>query len=608
VTLTPIKSNLDVTPTMLDFGTATNIIPVEIRNTGKGELTWSVVEDLAWLSVNPTTGKTTSEVSSITVTIDRSLITEDRKTGTFIINSNSGSKIVNVSVNKASSVLSITPTTLDFGDTETEKSINVSNAGVGTLTYTATSAQSWITLENGTNSVTTDTKIIKITVSRAGLSPNSYSGDIVINSNSNSITVPVSMRVIQPSAPELLNGQASGITYNSAQVSGTLTSLGSSVVTQHGHCWSVSPNPTTADNKTTMGGTSALKSFSSEITGLNANSIYYVRAYATNAVGTAYSDAITFTTLSPPTIATVQTLRSENIKQNQIDAVGDITALGDGLVTDYGICYSTGNATPTTGDSKASLGQTAQTGSFTVTLKGLQTSTKYYLRAYAVNSMGTAYGGVVETTTADSPPVVTNGLVTYYTFDSENCDEAQGKTEYRGVKAGSGNPVWSTDIPGTSGKSLQLNRDAYFYVDPAPVNRLPATFSYSIWLKTMYADNTVIDFEQSSNGRSTLYIASDNMIYNQRDAGNSYFRGFNIDVSGLLLDGSWHLLNITKNASGYKLYIDGSYYSSVSNNYTYSDNVPMFIGKGFTGKMDNLRVYNRELTLAEITEIYNAKQ
>jgi hypothetical protein len=261
---------------------------------------------------------------------------------------------------------------------------------------------------------------------------------------------------------------------------------------------------------------------------------------------------------------------------------------------------------PTISDSKASMGQTTQLGSFTVTTTGLQASTTYYLRAYAVNSMGTAYGGVVEATTADSPPVVVSGLVAYYTFDGENCSEAQGKSEYNGVKQGTGTPVWSTDIPGKDGKSLQLNNDAYFLVPTGPIAGLPATFSYSVWLKTMTVNNKVLDY-QTNSVRSVIYITSKNTIANEISTG-SYYYSFNLDVSGLLLDGPWHLLSITRNNKIFKLYIDGVYYSSVSGSDTYSGNLPLLIGNGFTGKMDNLRIYNRELTQAEITEIYNAKQ
>jgi hypothetical protein len=126
----------------------------------------------------------------------------------------------------------------------------------------------------------------------------------------------------------------------------------------------------------------------------------------------------------------------------------------------------------------------------------------------------------------------------------------------------------------------------------------------------MTVNNSVI----SSQGTdANAYGTSINISSgNQVSASYSYYEYnyFNIDISGLLLDGNWHLLNITRKDNAFKLYIDGVYHVSYSSSSSISsaDNYPMYIGKGFTGKMDNLRVYNRELTQSEIMEIFNAKQ
>jgi hypothetical protein len=597
---------LNVSVTALDFSTTTNNLSFEITNTGKGELSWNIVEDLTWLSVNPASGKTTAATSVVTVTVNREQLAENSTTATFLVNSNVGSATINVSISKPQPFMNVTPATLDFGETETEKSINVSNTGAGTLSFTATAAQSWITLEGATGSVSTDIKVIKVKVSRGDLTSGNYNGSIVINSNANSVTAPVSMSVLQPAAPSLLNGQASSITYSSAQVSGTLTSLGSSAVTQHGHCWSASPNPTTANNKTALGGTSVLKSFASDITGLSANATYYVKAYATNAVGTTYSDAITFTTLPPPTVATVQTLSSANIKHNQIDGVGNLSVLGDGLVTDYGFCYSASSATPTVGDSKAGKGQTAQTGQFTVSVTNLQPSTKYYLRAYATNSIGTSYGTVIEATTLDAPPVVTSNLVAYYTFDYENCNETRGESLYDGVLQGTGEPIFSSDIPGNQGKALQLNKDVYYKMVTSPFAAISGAYTMNVWIKTTTSNFTLFRYENKGGDYKPCIAFKDGYVYTGFRYEATIFDAFNINVTNFLVDGGWHMLTVTRQSNSCNLYIDGKFYITAGNSSNWSG--AWHFGEGYSGKVDNFRLYNRSLTQSEITEIYNSKQ
>ena len=94
--------------------------------------------------------------------------------------------------------------------------------------------------------------------------------------------------------PMVITRAVTSITATSALSGGNVTSDGGAAVTARGVCWSTSPNPTTADNHTTDGtGTGA---FTSLIAGLTPKTTYYVRAYATNSIGTAYGNQVTFTT------------------------------------------------------------------------------------------------------------------------------------------------------------------------------------------------------------------------------------------------------------------------------------------------------------------------
>ena len=94
--------------------------------------------------------------------------------------------------------------------------------------------------------------------------------------------------------PTIATNSATSITSNSASCGGNISNDGRAQVVSRGVCWSTSPNPTIANSKTTDG--SGTGSFSSSITGLTANTTYYVKAYATNSVGTAYGNEISFTT------------------------------------------------------------------------------------------------------------------------------------------------------------------------------------------------------------------------------------------------------------------------------------------------------------------------
>lgn len=86
----------------------------------------------------------------------------------------------------------------------------------------------------------------------------------------------------------------SNVTGGSAQVQSNIIYEGGSPITQRGVCWSTSPNPTIADNKTTLG--SGQNNFSSFCSGLIPNTTYYVRGYGTNSLGTSYGDELSFTT------------------------------------------------------------------------------------------------------------------------------------------------------------------------------------------------------------------------------------------------------------------------------------------------------------------------
>lgn len=100
----------------------------------------------------------------------------------------------------------------------------------------------------------------------------------------------------QAGLPTLTTAAASAIGSNTATSGGNVTSDGGAAVISRGLVWSTSQNPTLSNNTGSTSNGSGIGTFTANMTGLTAGTNYFVRAYATNAVGTAYGNQINFTT------------------------------------------------------------------------------------------------------------------------------------------------------------------------------------------------------------------------------------------------------------------------------------------------------------------------
>ncbi len=199
--------------------------------------------------------------------------------------------------------------------------------------------------------------------------------------------------------------------------SGAVVHTGKEEITQHGFCWSDSREPVLEeDTAALLGPLSEPDSFSIIVSGLDAATTYYVRSFVTAGTGTEYSDDLSFTTpaLSLPAVTTTAV---SGVTRDSARSGGIIAHNGGSPVTARGVCWDT-TLTPTIASSHTTDG--SGTGTFISTLTGLSCQTRYYVRAYATNSMGTGYGDTVSFSTSDclaGLPVLTTTEVTgYYHF------------------------------------------------------------------------------------------------------------------------------------------------------------------------------------------------
>ena len=196
--------------------------------------------------------------------------------------------------------------------------------------------------------------------------------------------------------PSLTTFQISSISYQGASTGGQITSDGSSAVTANGVVWDTSTNPTIALSTKTSDLT--IGSFKSSITGLKALTKYYVRAYDTNAAGTGYGNELSFSTGAYIIAPTLTTNTISDILSNSVKSGGNISADGGAAITSRGVVWGTSTNPGTDLSTKTSDG--TGTGSFQSSITGLKENTKYYLRAYAINSTWIGYGNEVSFTTA----------------------------------------------------------------------------------------------------------------------------------------------------------------------------------------------------------------
>jgi uncharacterized protein (TIGR02145 family) len=200
--------------------------------------------------------------------------------------------------------------------------------------------------------------------------------------------------------PVVTSTSVTGLTTVQATFNAEVNSQGGGTVTERGAVWNTSGNPTVNSNRVPSGSGTGV--YTASITGLSGGSNYYVRAYAINNFGISYGVEIPFTTLFG-----LATLTTNNVIAQSITASsgGNITDNGGSTVTARGVVWNT-TGTPTISNSRTTDG--SSTGSYVSNMTALSPSTTYYVRAYATNSTGTAYGNQQTFTTTATSQTVTD--------------------------------------------------------------------------------------------------------------------------------------------------------------------------------------------------------
>ncbi len=194
---------------------------------------------------------------------------------------------------------------------------------------------------------------------------------------------------VEANPPTVITSDVSNIQQTTALGGGNVTDDGGADVTERGVCWSTNPNPTIA-NSNAHDEAGGLGNFTVPMTGLTANTHYYVKAYAKNSKGKiGYGGQTDFTTAQSISAPTVTTLAVTSPTQTTATGNGNVTNDGGSPITERGVCWGTSH-NPSLSGSHASC-PTNGTGTYQVSMTGLTPGTLYYVRAYARNSAGLSY-------------------------------------------------------------------------------------------------------------------------------------------------------------------------------------------------------------------------
>lgn len=224
---------------------------------------------------------------------------------------------------------------------------------------------------------------------------------------------PIEFKTEATSTPALSTPTIADIEETAATVQATITSEGGDAVTTRGICWSATNQAPAIDDAGSTSGTDAESSDKGilyKMNNLTKGTKYYVRAYAQNKNGIAYSGTAEFTTAETfaPTMGKIEVT---DVNENGGKVIAIVTSDGGAVLQETGVCYSTDKQNPTVEDMKVTA--TTPANNINVTLSGLTKGRTYYLRAYAINRNGTSYSQpIVLTTTKNKVPTVSSLTIT----------------------------------------------------------------------------------------------------------------------------------------------------------------------------------------------------
>ena len=329
---------------------------------------------------------------------------------------------------------------IDFGAeiSDISRQFNIFNNGEEKLNWQISYSADWI------KEVRPDegelkafgTQGVIVTIDRSLLESGEQTTTINVTSNDGNkeLTVKATNATVLPTLNTL---EATSVDTDSAVLNGEILTAGVPEYTERGFVYSTSSLPTTENTieKLTAPLNDDVK-YSVIATGLELGTTYYVRAYAINAAGIAYStNVVSFKPHQVPPELKTEDPTNISVSSGTATFKGTIKYEGDPVYTERGFVYGHSHNPTVEDDTKKEVAGYGE-GAFSIKVTELEINTIYYIRAYAINEAGIGYGNEVMLDFNAVKPIV-------YTKEVTNVSIEGGMATFNGSIESVGDPAYT---------------------------------------------------------------------------------------------------------------------------------------------------------------------
>lgn len=619
------EAEIEIEPSVLNFGTTQDELSVTITNNGNTATEWSLnLGNNPWLSASPASGNIAAKkTQSIVFSVNRDKLSETKNIKVSLAAfGNSYTISVSCAPKSAKSEMTVTPTTVDFGETSQEKTITIKNTGNAALAWNISDiSEECISVSDTEGTVESEgSQVVKVLLDRSKQTKD-LNTSFVISDGIKEQTITVKAVKVEDKAemkvePTLLDfGYASSelpLTISNtgkAELKYTISGLSADYITVSAQEGTIAAGGNQVVqvklNRETMPETVSTTFIVSDGTKQESVSVKATKAVAKLAVSPLsldFGDEATEKTFTISNIGTAELVWSITVPEDMGLKVSDTNGVTD----------PSGSKQITVTLDRSVMPETVNTA-----IEVSDGSRKEKVAVTAVK--GSDIAGTV----------VTQGLYTYYKFDG-NFEDA---TENGIHGFGTASPSFVEGIT-ADGQAVKFSKagSSTFVVSKPIIDSQQMTFCF--WGKS-FGDGHIFHLTSSKDNNHMFSLSVVNgALKFVVDAENNGYKYSNIEsfIHPTLTDGSWHHIAIVSDYSitnsgdvTATLYVDGMEVNTITQDYNgyyggYGTGTNFVMGgtlkllnnlsiDGANITVDNFRVYDtRKLTASEIKEIYNAKQ